>query len=78
MGPTYTTELSVVSVVFAKSDKPIRERSEQGLGGRPVLFHLECKLRGFPGGTVVKNLPANAGDTGSIPGQGRSHMLQSN
>ena len=30
---------------------------------------------GFPGGTVVKNLPANAGDvrdTGSIPGLGRS------
>ena len=29
----------------------------------------------FPGGPVVKNLPANAGDTGSIPGPGRSHML---
>ena len=29
---------------------------------------------GFPGGTVVKNLPANAGDTGSCPGLGRSHM----
>ena len=30
---------------------------------------------GFPGGTVVKNLPANTGDTrdmGSIPGLGRS------
>ena len=27
---------------------------------------------GFPGGSVVKNLPANAGDTGSIPGSGRS------
>ena len=30
---------------------------------------------GFPGGTVVKNQPANAGDardTGSIPGSGRS------
>ena len=25
----------------------------------------------FPGGSVVKNLPANAGDTGSIPGSGR-------
>ena len=28
----------------------------------------------FPGGTVVKNLPANAGDTrdmGSVPGSGR-------
>ena len=30
---------------------------------------------GFPGGAVVKNLPANAGDTrdlGLIPGSGRS------
>ena len=27
-------------------------------------------LRGFPGGPVVKNLPSNAGDTGSIFGQG--------
>ena len=33
---------------------------------------------GFPGGTVVKNPPANAGDTGSIPGLGRFHMLRSN
>ena len=34
-------------------------------------------LRDFPGGTVVKNPPANA-DTGSSPGLGRSHMLRSN
>ena len=27
---------------------------------------------GFPGGSVVKNSPANAGDTGSIPGLGKS------
>ena len=27
---------------------------------------------GFPGGSVVKNLPASAGDTGLIPGSGRS------
>ena len=26
----------------------------------------------FPGGAVVKNLPANAGDVGLIPGSGRS------
>ena len=32
----------------------------------------------FPGGAVVKNLPANAGDMGSIPGPGRSHMPWSN
>ena len=29
---------------------------------------------GFPGGPLVKNLPANAGDTGSILGPGRYHM----
>ena len=28
--------------------------------------------QGFPGGSVVKHLPANAGDAGSIPGSGRS------
>ena len=33
---------------------------------------------GFPGGAVVKNLPANAGDTGSSPDTGRSHMPRSN
>ena len=27
---------------------------------------------GFPGGLAVKNLPANAGDAGSIPESGRS------
>ena len=27
---------------------------------------------GFPGGSVVMNLPANAGDVGYIPGSGRS------
>ena len=33
--------------------------------------------RGFPGGAVVENLPANAGDTGSSPGLGRSRMPRS-
>ena len=28
--------------------------------------------QGFTGGSVVKNMPANVGDTGSIPGLGRS------
>ena len=35
--------------------------------------HLnEILFLGFPGGSVVKNLPASAGDLGSIPGLGRS------
>ena len=33
---------------------------------------------GFPGGAVVENPPANAGDTGSSPGLGRSHVPRSN
>ena len=33
-----------------------------------------CPLSSFPGGSVVKNLQASAGDLGLIPHQGRSHM----
>ena len=42
-------------------------------------MHSEARtLWDLPGGAVVKNLPANAGDTGSIPGPGRSHVPWSN
>ena len=40
------------------------------------FFKKEKKL-GFLGGSVIKNLPANSGDTGLIPGLKRSHMPQS-
>ena len=40
--------------------------------------HLRIKQQGFPGGAAVENLPANAGDTGSSPDLGRSHMPRSN
>ena len=36
-----------------------------------VFQQLHRDGMGFPGGGVVKNLPANAGDMGSIPGLGR-------
>ena len=39
---------------------------------------LKMVMVGFPGGAVVENLPANAGETGSSPGPGRSHMPRSN
>ena len=35
-------------------------------------------MKGFPGGSVVKNLPANVVDTDSTPGAERSHMPQCN
>ena len=40
-------------------------------------FNNKKTTQGFPGGTVVKNPPARAGDTGLSPGPGRSHMPQS-
>ena len=43
-----------------------------------VHIYSGILLRDFPGGAVVKNPPANAGDTGSSPGPGRSHMSQNN
>ena len=43
------------------------------------MFGLMLKLkRDVPGGTVVKNRPASAGDMGLIPGPERSHMPWSN
>ena len=37
---------------------------------RPI--RISTTWKGFPGGSVVKNPPASAGDSGSIPGAGRS------
>ena len=61
-----------------------RERTKNLVSG--ALFKLPSifenpdlnKSRDFPGGAVVKNPPANAGDMGSSPGPGRSHMPRSN
>ena len=36
------------------------------------MVEVLLALMGFPGGSVVKNPPANAGDMGSIPGSGIS------
>ena len=49
---------------------PSGERRVGGIGRLGLTY-----ITGFPGGTVVKNPPASAGDTwdvGSIPGSGRS------
>ena len=44
----------------------------------PFIPTTRMWVWGFPGGAVVENLPANAGDTGSSPGPGRSHIPRSN
>ena len=51
-------------------------------GGFNLLFNSIISITvisgAFPGGSVVKNLPASAGDTGLVPGPGRSHVPRSN
>ena len=54
------------------------EDSEGERIGDKTSKHLKGYLRDFPGGSVVKNLPANAGDTCSSPGPGRSHVPRGN
>ena len=44
---------------------------EEWTGGERVFRAVKI-LGGFFGGSAVKNLPASAADTGSIPGSGRS------
>ena len=43
----------------------------------PKQTKTKCPFQGFPGGSVVRGLPTNAGDMGSISGPGGSHMPQS-
>ena len=50
----------------------------QSLSAKNLWNLIRRKKGEFPGGSVVKNPSANAGDTGSSPGPGRSHMPQSN
>ena len=39
---------------------------------RSSFYRLLSSHLGFPSGSLVKNLPANAGDLDSTPGSGRS------
>jgi len=49
------------------------------MGNKPLwngmAVSLKNKTQGLRGGSVLKNLPANAGDMSSSPDPGRSHLL---
>ena len=47
------------------------------LNQSPEHVNIKIRFGDFPGCAVVKNPPANAGDTGSNHGPGRSHMPRS-
>ena len=54
------------------------ENPNSPVSTKEVEFVIKEHFQGFPGGAVVENLPANAGDAGSSPGLEGSHMPRSN
>ena len=63
--------------------KIFQANGNQKKAGIPIIISdkIDFKIKAvgdFPGGAVVKIPPANAGDMGSSPAPGRSHMPQSN
>ena len=59
--------------ILSISPKPVKNVMKQNKINIKNLLNQR-----FSGGPVVKNPPCNAGDTGSIPGPGRSHMSWNN
>ena len=68
----------IVSQVQEAQRVPYRINPRKNISKHILIKQSKIKYRGFPGGAVVENLPANAGDTGSCPGLERSHMPRSN
>ena len=62
-----------------KSEREIKETIPLNIATKRIKYlGINLPKGDFPCGTVVKNPPANAGDTGSSPALGRSYMPQSN
>ena len=60
---------------FDQTLKPTQHRMNSNVHYGSAINN---NVSGFPSGAVVESPPANAGDTGSSPGLGGSHMLRSN
>ena len=63
---------------ITEAEKRISDLEDRMVEFTAVEQNKEKRMGDFPGGAVVKNPPANAGDMGSCPGPGRSHMPWSN
>ena len=77
----YTARRHWVPALFLVLSKVLVEWSNQDRhclclhGADSLAVEIDYKeAKCFPGDPEVKNPPCNAGDTGSIPGPGRSHM----
>ena len=62
---------------LTKQGYPVENPRSEGTSNTVVSPEIKDTGKGFPGGAAVENLSANAGDMGSSPGLGRSHMPRS-
>ena len=70
-GKTYILS---ISTKLKKKKKTYTTKNILGM----IVEHVIHNCRDFPGGAVVRNPPANAGDKGLSPAPGRSNMSRSN
>ena len=77
--PFYIRELSIFRFWYPIGVLESILHGHLGTAVSHFYYHSRIiRLEDFPGGSVVKNPPASAGDTGSSPGPGRSHTPWSN
>ncbi len=55
-------------------NKDLEELKNKQTEMNNTITEMKNTLEGFPGGAVVESPPADAGDTGSCPSPGRSHV----
>ena len=72
MRVSYALNITIIIIIVTESFQPRLLQKKKKKKAQKRMY------RDFPGGAVVEHLPANAGDMGSSPGLGRSHMLRSN
>ena len=77
-GPLTGEQLFQVHVRWLITNSPLNTQQTNPEYLYVKKIKLEYHLGEIPGGPMVKNLPASAGNTGSIPCPGRFHVPQGN
>ena len=73
-----TTAIVLICLEYVETAASFLKALKDCQWNSDLMFTKTMLTGGFFGGPVVENPPCNAEDTGSTPGLGRPHVLQSN